>query len=215
MPESNISEKSLLSSNGNKDVPKNLSDEPSVESQDGKSKHTEYIPSQVSSIATSGINTVSNDRSGQCSTQSVRKNEGITDSKTYHESKAMYKTDLKEEEDSEPINKKRKVDADESSSKENEEASTSIICDSTSSQDITLAKLSSDCKGDNAEKQSVSEVNPNSYLPSEYGSFQNSGGISTFTKSCFSATEKIPSQSTDSSNSKGGIVHEDTKEDKS
>merc|ERR1719511_353474 len=98
-----------------------------------------------------------------------------------------------------PINKKRKVDTDESSS----------------SQDIALAKLSSDCKGDNAEKQSVSEVNPNSYLPSEYGSFQNSGGISTFTKSCFSATEKIPSQSTDSSNSKGGIVHEDTKEDKS
>merc|ERR1711963_262846 len=109
---------------------------------------------------------------------------GITDSKTYHEAKAIYKTDLKEE-DSEPIHKKRKVVTDENSSKEIEEASTSKTCNSTSSKNITLAKLSSDCKGDNAEKQPVSEVNPNSYLPSEYGSFQNSGGISTFTKSCY------------------------------
>ena len=62
------------------------------------------------------------------------------------------------------------------------------------------------------EKKTANESNPNSYVPSQYGSFQNSGGVSTNTKSSSSTKEKSPCQSTDSSSAKGGIVHEDTTE---
>ena len=206
MQESNDHEKSMKNGCGNGDHANAPSENQLKESQNGETKHTEYIPSQISTIATSGINTVSNDRSGQCSSQSVRKNEGMTDSKTYQESKAQCETEQKEDEA--PESKKRKIDDESVSSSKLEPLSTVEKCESTNSHDETESHNDSGSK----EKKTANESNPNSYVPSEYGSFQNSGGVSTNTKSSSSTKEKNPCQSTDSSSAKGGIVHDDTTE---
>ena len=205
MQESNDHEKSMKNGCGNGDHANAPSENQLKESQNGKTKHTEYIPSQISTIATSGVNTVSNDRSGQCSSQSVRKNEGMTDSKTYQESKAQCENENKEEDEA-PESKKRKLDESVSSSKI--EISTEEKFEGTNSHDETESHTDSGSK----DKKSANESNPNSYVPSQYGSFQNSGGVSTNTKSSSSTKEKSPCQSTDSSSAKGGIVHEDTTE---
>ena len=206
MQESNDHEKSMKNGCGNGDHANASTENQLKESQNGETKHTEYIPNQISTIATSGINTVSNDRSGQCSSQSVRKNEGMTDSKTYQESKAQCENEHKEDDEA-PESKKRKLDESVSSSKI-ESSSTAEKCESTNSHDETESHNDSGSK----EKKTANESNPNSYVPSEYGSFQNSGGVSTNTKSSSSTKEKNPCQSTDSSSAKGGIVHEDTAE---
>merc|ERR1719383_1330741 len=73
MQKSNDHEKSMKNGGGNGDHANASTENQFKESQNGETKHTEYIPNQISTIATSGINTVSNDRSGQCSSQSVRK----------------------------------------------------------------------------------------------------------------------------------------------
>ena len=214
VPESDRLSKNGVNRNGNGQQTHDLSEDRFQESSNNQLKDTEYIPNQIVSMtATSGVNTVSHDRSGQCSSQSVRENEGITDSKTYRKSQALYETETKEENKDEPASKKRKSDSDDVSHTETETHTDPEKCISTNIQEEHAAEnCESIIPNDNNISKSVSDASPNSYIPSEYGSFQHSGGISTFTKSCSSAKEKIPTQSTDSSNVKGGIVHEDTVE---
>ena len=204
-------EKSGQNGNSNGQQSHNLSQDRFKESQNVQLKDIEYIPNQiVSMIATSGVNTISNDRSGQCSSKSVRENEGITDSKAYRKSKALNETATNEK-DNEPASKKRKSDSNDVSDTKTETPPNDEKCESANNQEEIVAEICDSISNDGtSENKSVSDVNPNSYMPSEYGSFQSSSGVSTFTKSRSSATEKIPTQSTDSSNVKGGIVHEDT-----
>ena len=212
VPESDRLSKNGVNRNGNGQQTHNSSEDRFQESSSDQLKDTEYIPNQIVSMtATSGVNTVSNDRSGQCSSQNVRDNEGITDSKTYRQSQALYETDTKDENKDEPASKKGKSDSDDISHIETETHPYPEKFISTNNQEEHAENCESIISNDNINK-SVSNASPNSYIPSEYGSFQHSGGISTFTKSCSSAKGKTPTQSTDSSNVKGGIVHEDTVE---
>ena len=199
---------------GNGHHPKNI--EGKDTSENGKCNHTEYIPSQiVSFVATSGVNTVSNGPSGQPTANSSRKNEGITDSKKYRESQSLYVDSEKEIEcEDNHVTKKRKVELDDSdvskvdsstNNSQNQKLENTKLENSSNCAAAETAKIN-----DQIEDKKCSERNePGAYIPSEYGSFQKSGSISTTTKSKLSATDKIPAQSTNTPNSKGGISHKD------
>lgn len=173
--------------------------------------HSQYIPSQiVSFVASSGTNTISNDSSGQPCSRSGSGHEGITDSKKYRESQALYDSEKDKESDYDPSSKKRKVQKNESvvdsetiSSQEfrqkdddNKEISTSSEPSSIENED-KQDKLNDRCSHDSAH----------TYIPSQYGSCGQSGSVSTFTKSKISA-EKSLTSSTDTPSTKGGISHD-------
>ena len=196
----------------------NLSKELSAnEIEDVQSKDSEYIPNQiVSFVATSGVNTVSSGPSGQPSACGTGTDQGLMDSKKYRESQALYDSPKEKGSESDPSPKRRKTHSEsamadisksdnEMQSKvqkpDNKKTENLSPCDSQECEEII------DSKNSDIRLRSTSET----YVPSEYGSFQKSGCISTFTKSNVSATEKV-TQSTSTPNSKGGISHEDKKE---
>ena len=194
-------------------------------SKNGRCNHTEYIPSQiVSFVRTSGVNTVSNGPSGQPTANSRRKDEGITDSTKYRESQSLYdNTGTEKESEDDPVTKKRKVESDDSgvsnvaSSTENSEnlekentiEENASNCTTSESEQMN-DQIEDEKRPDQIEDEKRPECNnADTYVPSEYGSFQKSGCVSTTTKSKLSASDKIPTQSTNTPNSKGGISHED------
>ena len=176
--------------------------------------HSQYIPSQiVSFVASSGTNTISNDSSGQPCSRSGSGHEGITDSKKYRESQALYESEKEKESEYDPSSKKRKIQKNESvvdsetiSSQEFREKDddTKIMEEiSTSSEPSSI---------ENEDKQdklndSYSHDSAHTYIPSQYGSCGQSGSVSTFTKSKISA-EKSLTSSTDTPSTKGGISHD-------
>lgn len=186
-------------------------------SENSKSNHTEYIPSQiVSFVTTSGVNTVSHGTSGQPTASSSRKNESMTDSKKYRESQSLYDTTGKEKESEDhPVAKKRKVESNDSVRKmdSSPEHSQSLELENTTDENSSHSTTSESAQIiDQIEDDKGSECNtPATYVPSEYGSFQKSGcGITTTTKSKLSGSDKIQAQSsTNTPNSKGGISHDD------
>ena len=78
--------------------------------ENGNGEHSQYIPSQiVSFVASSGTNTISHDSSGQPCARSSSGHEGITDSKKYRESQALYESEKEKESEYDPSSKKRKI----------------------------------------------------------------------------------------------------------
>merc|ERR1712051_732024 len=83
--------------------------------ENGNGEHSQYIPSQiVSFVASSGTNTISHDSSGQPCARSSRGHEGITDSKKYRESQALYESEKENESviDSETISSQESREKD-------------------------------------------------------------------------------------------------------
>ena len=182
--------------------------------ENGNGEHSQYIPSQiVSFVASSGTNTISHDSSGQPCARSSSGHEGITDSKKYRESQALYESEKEKESEYDPSSKKRKIQKNESvvdsetiSSQESREKDddTKIMEEiSTSSESSSIEnedkqdKINDRCSHDSAH----------TYIPSQYGSCGQSGSVSTFTKSKISA-EKSLTSSTDTPSTKGGISHD-------
>ena len=184
-------------------------------SKDDTFKQTEYIPSEiVSFVPSSGTNTVSNGPSGQPCTLSSEANKGTTDSKKYHDSKALYDAAKDNESEGDSMPKKRKID------KEHIEANLSdSISITNENTDLVSGKSKSSDKARSEEEMEEEKCGVSGsdkselYIPSEYGSFQATGCVSTFTKSKTSGTEKNLTQSTNTPNSKGGISHEDKKDE--
>ena len=178
----------------------------------GNGGHSQYIPSQIESIAVSGTNTISNDSSGQPCARSSSGHEGITDSKKYRESQALYESEKEKESENDPSSKKRKIQQNESvvDSESISQESREKDDDTKITEEISTSSESSSIG--NEEKQHklndrCSHDSANTYIPSQYGSCGQSGSVSTFTKSKISA-EKSLTCSTDTPKTKGGISHD-------
>jgi hypothetical protein len=189
-----------------------VSDEDS--SENGNGEHSQYIPSQiVSFVASSGTNTISHDSSGQPCARSSSGHEGITDSKKYRESQALYESEKEKESEYDPSSKKRKIQKNESvvdsetiSSQESREKDDDIKI----MEEISTSRESSSIENE-AKQDKLNDISSHdsahAYIPSEYGSCGQSGSVSTFTKSKISA-EKSLTSSTDTPSTKGGISHD-------
>lgn len=183
---------------------------PPNEINKAQGKHTEYIPSQiVTFVATSGINTVSNDRSGQQSAGGTEISEGIIDSKKYRVSQALYDATNEKGNETDLASKKRKT---ESTVTDHGESSNSIGENNSQKNKNNSMPSGDDQESGDIGQNNLEKLPDNSkgYIPSEYGSC--GGCVSTTTKSNASSTKKIETQSTNTPNSKGGISHEDLKE---
>ena len=182
--------------------------------ENGNGEHSQYIPSQiVSFVASSGTNTISHDSSGQPCARSSSGHEGITDSKKYRESQALYESEKEKESEYDPSSKKRKIQKNESvvdsetiSSQESREKDDDAKIMDEISTSSESSSIENEAKQDKLNDIS-SHDSAHAYIPSEYGSCGQSGSVSTFTKSKISA-EKSLTSSTDTPSTKGGISHD-------
>ena len=184
-----------------------------VKCEIGNGEHSQYIPSQIESIAVSGTNTISNDSSGQPCARSSSGHEGITDSKKYRELQALYESEKEKEFEYEPSSKKSKIQQNESvvdsetnsSQKSREKDDNTKITEEMSSSGES-SSIENENKQDKLNDRCSNDCG-NTYIPSQYGSCGQSGSVSTFTKSKISA-EKSLTSSTDTPRTKGGISHD-------